>query len=173
MYTFTGDQQGAADALAKAKAASTLVAEMPLIDANLSIAEAAVAAAGGDDETAGATLAAHAARRQVGEGMAAAPQQRHLALFYVLVPETRAVWERADLGPPWALGRDLAPRAGGRARRAWPSAVDATARSRHNRAGPPTGAVGRRTGSRRDRSRALRRLGPPRRYLDGHPRHGG
>jgi DNA-binding SARP family transcriptional activator len=40
--------------------------------------------------------------------MAAAPQQRHLALFYVLVPETRATWEQADLGPSWALGLDLA-----------------------------------------------------------------
>jgi LuxR family maltose regulon positive regulatory protein len=105
---FTGDEQGAADALAKTKAAATLVADVPLVDANLSVAEAAVAAAGGDDESAAATLAAHAARRQVGEGMAAAPQQRHLALFYVLLPETRAIWDRADLGPPWALGRDLA-----------------------------------------------------------------
>jgi hypothetical protein len=40
--------------------------------------------------------------------MTAAPQQRHLALFYVLVPETRTIWEAADLGPPWALGRDFA-----------------------------------------------------------------
>ena len=105
---FTGDEQGAADSLATAQASATRVADVPLVDANLSIAEAAVAAAAGDDETARATLAAHAARRQVGEGMAAAPQQRHLALFYVLVPETRAIWDAADLGPPWALGRDLA-----------------------------------------------------------------
>ena len=108
VYAFTGDEQGAAAALATAKASATLVADVPLVDANLSIAEAAAAAAAGDDETARRALAAHAARRQVGEGMAAAPQQRHLALFYVLVPETRAVWDRADLGPPWALGLDLA-----------------------------------------------------------------
>jgi DNA-binding SARP family transcriptional activator len=108
VYAFTDDGNGAADALAKAQAAATLVADVPLVDANLSVADAAVAAAAGDDEAARDTLAAHARRRQVGVGMAAAPQQRHLALFYVLVPETRAIWERADLGPPWALGLDLA-----------------------------------------------------------------
>jgi LuxR family transcriptional regulator, maltose regulon positive regulatory protein len=108
VYAFMGDEQGAADALARTMAAATLVADVALVDANLSIAQAAVAAAGGDDATAADTLAAHAGRRQVGEGMAAAPQQRHVALFYVLVPETRAIWEQADLGPPWAFGRDLA-----------------------------------------------------------------
>ena len=143
VHAFTGDQQGATDALAKAQAASIQVAEMPLIDANLSIAEAAVAAADGDDETARAKLAAHAARRQVGDGMAAAPQQRHLALFYVLVPETRAIWERADLGAPVGTRSGSRPRAGGRARWVRPSAVDATARSRDHRAGPLAGPVGR------------------------------
>jgi hypothetical protein len=48
VYAFTGDDRGAADALAKTKASATLVAEVPLVGANLSLAEAAVTAAAGD-----------------------------------------------------------------------------------------------------------------------------
>jgi LuxR family maltose regulon positive regulatory protein len=62
----------------------------------------------GDEPTEAARLAAHVGRRPVRQGISAAPQQRHLALLYVLVPATRAVWDDADLGPVWAYGRSLA-----------------------------------------------------------------
>lgn len=108
VHAFLGESQQAEDYLARARAAATVVADAPLVDTNLAIAEAAVAVAKGDEATAAAVLAAHRERRPVGEGMAGAPQKRHLALFYVLVPETRAVWDGADLGPAWRFGLDLA-----------------------------------------------------------------
>lgn len=108
VHAFLGQREAAANYLALTQAAATVVADAPLVDTNVSIAEAAVAVARGDEAAAAATLAAHAERRPVGEGMAAAPQKRHLALFYVMVPETRPIWDDADLGPAWAFGRGLA-----------------------------------------------------------------
>jgi DNA-binding SARP family transcriptional activator/transcriptional regulator with XRE-family HTH domain len=98
----------AAGYLAQAQVEATVAAEAPLVDANLSIAAAALAVAEGDEAGAAEVLAAHAARRPVRKGLAAAPHQRHLALFYVLVPATRPVWDHADLGPVWAHARHLA-----------------------------------------------------------------
>lgn len=108
VHAFQGQHEQASGYLAQAQAAATVVSDAPLVDTNLSIAEAAVALASGDEATAAAALTAHVARRPVREGLSAAPQQRHLALFYVLVPDSRPVWDQADLGPTWAFGRDLA-----------------------------------------------------------------
>jgi len=94
--------------LAQAQAAAVGIADAPLVDTALSVAEATLACAAGDEAGAAATLSAYAARRPIRQGLTAAPQQRHLALFYVLVPETRPIWDAAELGPVWSFGRDLA-----------------------------------------------------------------
>jgi LuxR family maltose regulon positive regulatory protein len=88
VHALRGQTDQAAGYLAQARVAAALVADAPLVDTNVSTAEAAVALVRGDEE--------------------AAPQQRHLALFYVLVPATRPVWDGSDLGPAWAFGRGLA-----------------------------------------------------------------
>jgi DNA-binding SARP family transcriptional activator len=78
-----------------------------------------VAVAAGDEPGATAALAGSLARQPLGRGHSAAPQQRCLALIYVLVPEARPWWDAADLGPAFVVARDLAravvaARAGGR-----------------------------------------------------------
>lgn len=103
-----GRQEQAAAHLAQAEAAGALVAGAPLVDTNVSIARAAVALASGDETAAAEALTANARRHPLGDGMTAAAQQRHLALFYVLVPASRAHWDAADLGPAWTFGRGLA-----------------------------------------------------------------
>jgi DNA-binding SARP family transcriptional activator len=82
---------------------------IPLVEVNLAIAEAALAVATGDEGAAARRLATYLERSPLlGVGHAAAPQQRSLALWYVLVPGTRAAWEAAELGPCFARARDLA-----------------------------------------------------------------
>jgi LuxR family maltose regulon positive regulatory protein len=107
-HAFQGRAGRAAGFLAQARTAATAVAQPPRVDTNLSVAEAAVAVVEGDEAAAAAALRDHLSRRPVREGITAAPQQRHLALLYVLVPETRPVWDAAELGPAWAFGRELA-----------------------------------------------------------------
>jgi DNA-binding SARP family transcriptional activator len=83
--------------------------EVPLIDVNLATAAAALAVARGDESAAAAELSRYLAESPLlGTGHAAAPQQRSLALWYVLVPSSRAVWDGLPLGPSFAHGRDLA-----------------------------------------------------------------
>ncbi|HYZ99575.1 MAG TPA: BTAD domain-containing putative transcriptional regulator [Acidimicrobiales bacterium] len=83
--------------------------DVPLIDVNLTIAEAALSVARGDDSGAAVVLEDYLARSPLlGPGHAAAPQQRVLALWYVLVPASREVWDAATLGPCFAVARDLA-----------------------------------------------------------------
>ncbi|MGH9262665.1 MAG: AfsR/SARP family transcriptional regulator, partial [Acidimicrobiales bacterium] len=78
------------------------------VDTDLAIAEAALAVAEGDDAAASAVLTGYLTRQPLGEGHSAAPQQRSLALFYVLVAATRPAWDRAELGPAFVVARDLA-----------------------------------------------------------------
>ena len=108
VHALVGQSDRAAGYLAQARAAASATLDAPLVDTNLSVAEAAVAVAAGDEAKAAATLTAHIARRPMRQGLSAAPQQRHLALFYVLVPASRPVWDSADLGFTWAFGRELA-----------------------------------------------------------------
>jgi DNA-binding SARP family transcriptional activator len=108
VHAFRGQTARAAGYLDQARAAAVVAPDAPLADAAVSVAAAAVAVGDGDEESAAAALAAHLDRYPVGEGVAAASQQRHLALFYLLVPAIRPVWDRAELGPAWAFGRDLA-----------------------------------------------------------------
>ena len=83
--------------------------DVPLVEVNLTIAEAALHVARHDEPTAAALLQDYAERHHLlGPGHAAAPQQRTLALWYVLVPGSRPVWDTAPLGPAFATARALA-----------------------------------------------------------------
>jgi DNA-binding SARP family transcriptional activator len=108
LHALVGRNERAARYLAGARGASVGLDEAPLVDTALAVAEASVALVEGDESAAAATLAAHVERTPLLEGVAAAPQRRHVALFYVLVASTRATWEGADLGPVWEHGRRLA-----------------------------------------------------------------
>ncbi|HEY8525057.1 MAG TPA: BTAD domain-containing putative transcriptional regulator [Acidimicrobiales bacterium] len=107
-HALLGRAGDAAGYLEDARAAALGARQAPLVDTNLAIAEAAVALAEGDEERAAAALAADVADHPVRRGVTAAPQQRQLALYYVLVPATRPAWDAAELGPAWAFARDLA-----------------------------------------------------------------
>jgi DNA-binding SARP family transcriptional activator len=102
-----GEDEAASGYLAQARdAAATL--DAPLVDTNLALAGAALAVAAGDEAAAAGALAGVLARQPLGRGHSAAPQQRSLALTYVLVPGTRPAWDAADLGPAFVTARDLA-----------------------------------------------------------------
>src|SRR5690606_2352252 len=103
----SGRQRSAEAHLARARATAG-ASRAPLVDTNLSIAAAAVDVARGDDAAAAAALEDQLSRQPLGRGNSAAPQQRSLALFYVLVPDTRPFWDGADLGPAFVVARDLA-----------------------------------------------------------------
>jgi DNA-binding SARP family transcriptional activator len=107
-HAFKGQRDQATRYLEQARATATLVPDAPLVATNLSIAEAALAVASGDEPSAAAGLTAYVARHPLGQGLCVAAQRRHLALFYVLVPSTRPAWDDAELGPAWLVGRDLA-----------------------------------------------------------------
>jgi LuxR family maltose regulon positive regulatory protein len=107
-YAFRAQRDQAARYLEQARATAHLVPETPLVDTNLAMAEAALALASGDEAAASDVLTAYVDRYPVGVGLPVAAQRRHLALLYVLVPATRPVWDRAELGPAWRVGRDLA-----------------------------------------------------------------
>jgi LuxR family transcriptional regulator, maltose regulon positive regulatory protein len=107
VHALVGQSERAADHLALARAAGASP-DAPLVDTDLAIAEAALAVAEGDEAAASAVLTAYLTRQPLGEGHSAAPQQRSLALFYVLVAATRPAWDRAELGPAFVVARDLA-----------------------------------------------------------------
>ena len=107
VFAHLGQPERAAEQLAQAHSAGASP-DAPLVDTDLAIAEAALAVAGGDDVAATIVLTAYLARQPLGEGHSAAPQQRSLALFYVLVAATRPAWDRAELGPAFVVARDLA-----------------------------------------------------------------
>src|SRR5262249_2808815 len=84
----------AAELLGRARGAAPWGPSAPMIDANIVIAEAALAVATGDEPRAAALLDASFRRSPpLGTGMAALVQFTTLPLWYVLVPETRPVWE--------------------------------------------------------------------------------
>jgi DNA-binding SARP family transcriptional activator len=103
----TGRPERAAEHLARARTAAG-TSPAPLVDSHLSLAAAAVAVATGDDERAATILTDYLARHPLAAGHSAAPQQRTLALIYVLAATTRAAWDAADLGPVFAVARELA-----------------------------------------------------------------
>jgi LuxR family maltose regulon positive regulatory protein len=107
-HAFRAQPDQAARYLEQARGTAHLVPDTPLIDTNLAVAEAMLALASGDEADASAVLTAYVDRHPVGVGLPVAAQRRHLALFYVLVPSTRPVWERADLGSAWRVARELA-----------------------------------------------------------------
>jgi LuxR family maltose regulon positive regulatory protein len=82
--------------------------DIPLVDVNLVIAEATLAVAQGDEDGAAALVEGYLRRAPLLCGHAAAPQQRALALWYVLAPGSRAAWDAADLGPTFVRARGLA-----------------------------------------------------------------
>jgi LuxR family maltose regulon positive regulatory protein len=108
VHAFAGRLGEATRYLARARAARA-TSRIPLVEVNLAIAEAALAVGNGDEDEAARILARYFDRSGLlVAGHAAAPQQRSLALWYVLLPETRAVWDASELGPCVAAARDLA-----------------------------------------------------------------
>ncbi len=88
---------------------SAATPDAPLVDVNLVIAEAALAVAAGDEPRAVRVLDAYVERSPtLGAGLAAFPQRRTLPLWYVLVPESRPMWDSSTLGPCYTTARDLA-----------------------------------------------------------------
>ncbi len=106
-HALLGHPAPAAEHLARARGAAG-PSPAPLVDSHLSIAAAALAIATGDGDGAALLLAEHLTRQPLSTGHSAAPQQRSLALLYVLLPTTRPVWDAADLGPAFSVARDLA-----------------------------------------------------------------
>ncbi len=102
-----GEDDAASGLLAQARGTAA-TPDAPLVDTTLALADAAVAVAAGDEAGAALTLDAVLARHPLGQGHSAAPQQRCLALSYVLAPGSRAAWDAADLGPAFVVARDLA-----------------------------------------------------------------
>jgi LuxR family transcriptional regulator, maltose regulon positive regulatory protein len=87
---------------------SVATPDAPLVDVYLTVAGAATAIAQGDEAAAARLLNDYLHRSPVLDaGVAASAQRRSLTLWYVLVPTTRNVWEGAELGPCYALARDL------------------------------------------------------------------
>jgi DNA-binding SARP family transcriptional activator len=85
--------------------------DVPMVDTAVAVAEAIVAVltggADGEQEAAG-ILAEYLDRHALGDGLSSGGQQRALTLFYVLLPETRPTWEASEMGPAFAVGRELA-----------------------------------------------------------------
>jgi DNA-binding SARP family transcriptional activator len=102
-----GEEEAASGLLTQARAAAA-TPDAPLVDTTLALADAALAVGTGDEARAAAVLDAILARQPLGQGHSAAPQQRCLALIYVLAPASRPAWDAADLGPAFVVGRDLA-----------------------------------------------------------------
>ena len=107
LHALRGEREAAAGYLARAVEAAA-DPPAPLVETDLAIARAALAVELGDEEAAAGILADHVRDHPLGMGHSAAPQQRTLGLFYVLVPESRAQWDGAELGPSFATARDLA-----------------------------------------------------------------
>lgn len=107
VFSVVGRVDDAARHLEAARAAEASRA-IPLVDVNLLLADAMLAVATGDEGSASELLAGYLERTELDTGHAAAPQRRTLALWYVLVPSTRRWWDEADLGPSFAVARDLA-----------------------------------------------------------------
>jgi DNA-binding SARP family transcriptional activator len=102
-----GEPERAAAYLARAQTTGA-PSDTPLIATNMSLARAAIAVADGDEAEAAALLATNVEQYPLHEGHSAAPQQRCLALYYVLLPACRPAWDEADLGPVFAAARELA-----------------------------------------------------------------
>jgi len=83
--------------------------DVALVDVNVAIAEATLQVLAGDEAAAADVLQGYLTRVPgIAVGLAAYPQQRSLALWYLLVPESRAVWDRSRLGGTFDTGRRLA-----------------------------------------------------------------
>lgn len=103
-----GRAQAAATYLERARSAAASPGN-PLVDANLVIAEAALAIASGDEPRAARVLREYLDRSApLGTGLAAFPQRRSLTLWYMLIPQSREMWDAVDLGPAFVTARDLA-----------------------------------------------------------------
>jgi LuxR family maltose regulon positive regulatory protein len=79
----------------------------PPAAAAVSAARAVVALAAGDEDEAARLLHEHRRDQGIGDGRQRYGQLRRLAVHYVLDPQTRAYWDGADVGPSYALARDL------------------------------------------------------------------
>lgn len=88
---------------------SAATPQAPLVDAYLTLAGAATAIAHGDEAAAGRLLDDYVQHTPaLDSGVAASAHRRSLTLWYVLVPASREAWETAELGPCYALARQLA-----------------------------------------------------------------
>ena len=107
VHAHHGEADRAAGFLAQARAVAASP-DAPLVDTTLALAGAAVAVATGDEAGAAEAIAGALDRHPLGQGHSAAPQQRCLALIYVLEPASRPGWDAAELGPAFVVARDLA-----------------------------------------------------------------
>ena len=104
--SFVGDVDAAAGYLDAARAVRGEL--NPLTTAHLAMADAALSVARGDEDRATQVLVEEVKRHGIMRGLAASGQTRLLALWYVLLPETRSAWDGADFGPTVADARALA-----------------------------------------------------------------
>jgi LuxR family maltose regulon positive regulatory protein len=91
------------------EARRTVKPQFPLIDVGLVIAEATLAVVSGDERRASRLLDEYIERSApLGMGLPAFLQRCSLPLWYVLVPDSRRVWDDASLGPTFERARSLA-----------------------------------------------------------------
>jgi LuxR family maltose regulon positive regulatory protein len=107
-FALVGQPEEAARYLERARG-SAASPDSPLLDVNLVSADAALAVASGDEARATRVLHEYIERSPpFGTGLAAFAQRRTLPLWYVLVPESRHMWDSATLGPCFTVTRDFA-----------------------------------------------------------------
>jgi len=105
----TGRIEEAREYLDRARRVAPTSPAVPMVDANLAVAEAELAIASGDDQHAALALREYLTTAPpVGTGMAAVAQYTSLPAWYVSAPETRASWDQARLGPCFVIARSLA-----------------------------------------------------------------
>ena len=88
---------------------SAATPDTPLVDAYLTVAGATTSIAQGDESAARRLLNDYIDRSPaLDTGVAASLHRRSLALWFVLAPSTRRLWDEADLAPCYARARQLA-----------------------------------------------------------------
>ena len=104
-----GRTEDATKHLEHARRAAPTSPAVPMVDANLAIAEATLAVASADEPRAVRLLEHHLQGSPPLEtGLTALVHHTMLALWYVLVPDSRRTWDHAPLGPCFVVSRSLA-----------------------------------------------------------------
>ncbi|HET6298478.1 MAG TPA: BTAD domain-containing putative transcriptional regulator [Kribbella sp.] len=107
LLAYVGDVAGARRFLEQARAALN-DSNSALNETSFQLGEVAVLIAEGNEDKARALLADAHARRPLGRAAASRMHRLFPALSYVLVPESRPLWEATELHPDLAALRDIA-----------------------------------------------------------------